>query len=174
MDGLPFHLVVFVATCLLLVLLKYYRVDVTLEDNHGRTPLWSASCYGKHEVIESLIASGRDLGDVKNKTGKNWDGKYFTALEAARKYKKTKAVSLLERFVANPERTRHELHVKLGMLDEKAAEVFALTVFLCDDLLQLMPASHPAAAATRFFMITSRLPMELQMILCHRAVGSTK
>jgi len=36
---------------------------------------------------------------------------------------------------------------------------------------QLKPASHPPAA-TRFFIITSKLPMELQMILCRRAVGS--
>jgi len=67
--------------------------------------------------------------------------------------------------------------VKLGVLKELAAEVFALTVFLCDELLQLKPASHSAAAtasATQFFTISSKLPMELQMILCHRAVGSMK
>ena len=91
---------------------------------------------------------------------------------------------VLERFIANPAQTRHELRVKLGVLDEMAAEVFALTVFLCDELLQLQPAplaattlasSNPAAAAaTRFFIITSKLPMELQMILCRRAVGSMK
>ena len=50
------------------VLLKDPRVDVTLDDD-GRTPLWWASRYGHHEVIESLIASGRDLGDIKNKRG---------------------------------------------------------------------------------------------------------
>jgi len=67
--------------------------------------------------------------------------------------------------------------LSLGLQDEVAAEVFALTVFLCDDLLQLKPAlnaitsTHPAAA-TRFFAIVKRLPMELQMILCHCAVGS--
>jgi len=33
--------------------------------------------------------------------------------------------------------------VGLGVLDELAAAVFALTVFLCDDLLQLKPASNP-------------------------------
>ena len=65
----------------------------------------------------------------------------------------------------------------LGVLDELAAAVFALTVFLCDDLLQLKTAatlSPATAAATRFFTIIKRLPMELQMILCHRAVGSMK
>jgi len=43
---------------------------------------------------------------------------------------------------------------------------------LCDNLLQIKPASH--LAATRFFDIAKRLPMELQTILCHHAVGSTK
>ena len=74
--------------------------------------------------------------------------------------------------------TRHQVRVKLGLLDALAAEVFALTVFLCDDLLQLKPAlitsSNQAATASRFFVIAGKLPMELQMILCHRAVGSTK
>jgi len=151
------------------VLLKDPRVDVTLEDDDGRTPLWWASFYGKHEEIEWLIASGRDLGDIERKVGW-WYGKVYTALEIAER-NKTKVVSLLERFLTNPAQIRHELRVKLGVLDELAAEAFALTVFLCDDLLQFKPA-HPAA--TRFFAITHKLPMELQMVLCRRAVGSMK
>jgi len=150
------------------LLLKDPRVDITLGDE-GFTPLWHASRYGKHEVVEWLIASGRDLGEIG------------TALEIAEERNKPEAASLLERFLTNPVQTRHELRVKLGILDELAAEVFALTVFLCDDLLQLKPAAlapattpTAAAAATRFFTIASKLPMELQMILCHRAVGSMK
>ena len=88
----------------------------------------------------SLIASGRDLGDVENKKGNDWDGIDYTAMEIAREENKTEAVSLLERFIANPTQTRFDLRVKLGVLDEQAAEVFALIVFLCDDLLQLKPA----------------------------------
>ena len=104
--------------------------------------------------------------------GKHRDGREYTALEIARERNYTEAVSLLERFVANPAQTRYEVRVKLGMLDELAAEVFALTVFLCDDLLQLKPAAD--TGALRFFTIAVKLPMELQMILCHRVVGSTK
>jgi len=52
------------------VLLKDSRVDVTLDDDMGCTPLWWPSRNGHHEVIERLIASGRDLGDIKNKKGK--------------------------------------------------------------------------------------------------------
>jgi len=121
------------------VLLKDPRVNVTLADNDGCTPLWRASWNGYHEVIEWLIASGRDLGD-QNKKGKVWDDIEYTALEIARKYRKTKAVSVLERFLANSAQTRHELRVKLGVLDALAAEIFALTVFLCDDLLHLKPS----------------------------------
>jgi len=90
-------------------------------------------------------------------------------------------VALLKRFFSNSGLTRYEVRVKLGVLDELAAEVFALIVFLCDDLLQLKPAatSNPAtttttSAAVRFFNIATNLPMELQMILCHRVVGSMK
>ena len=86
------------------VLLKDPRVDITLDDNSGCTPLWLVS------------------------------------------------------------------------LDEMASEVFALVVFLCDDLFQLKPAatSNPATAAARFFITATKLPMELQMVLCYRAVGSMK
>jgi len=160
------------------VLLKDPRVDITLDDNFGGTPLWHASRNECPEVIEWLIASGRDLGDVKNRRAK-WYGKDYTALEVARKYEKTEVVSLLEKFLTNPAQTRHEIRVNLKFSD---TEVFALTVFLCDDLLQLKPDSHlaaildhaAAATATLFFTIAKRLPMELQMILCHRVVGSMK
>jgi len=178
------------------ILLKHPRVDVTLEDNKGRTSLWYASCYGHNEVIEWLVASGRDLGDVKNKKGGWWvHNKYFkyTSLDVAIKTgKNDELVSLLKRFVANPAQTRHELRVKLGMLDALAAEVFALIVFLCDDLFRLdFSTNHligvldthnyfllvrymRKSCAFRFFSISRRLPMELQMLLCHRVVGSMK
>ena len=111
------------------LLLKDPRVDVTLKDKYERTPLWWTSYEGRHEVIEWLIASGRDLGDVKNKKGKHSEGREYTALEIARDENKTEVVSLLERFMANPTQTRHEVRVKLGVLDELAAEVFALNRF---------------------------------------------
>jgi len=95
------------------LLLKDPRVDTTLDDKDGCTPLWFASSNGKHEVIEWLIASGRNLGDVKNKKGK-CKGENYTALEIAREENKTEVVALLERFMSNPAQTRQELCVKLG------------------------------------------------------------
>ena len=46
-------------------------------------------------------------------------------------------VALLESFKANPTQTRNEIRRELGCVDELAAEVFALVVFLCDGLLEL-------------------------------------
>ena len=92
------------------VLLNDPRVNITLADRDGCTPLWWASWKGHHEVIEWLIASGRDLGEVKNKKGTDRDNcNEYTALEIARTNKKTEVVSLLERFMVNPAQTRHSL-----------------------------------------------------------------
>jgi len=145
------------------LLLKDPRVDITLEDNNGCSPLWWASRWGYCDIVEWFIASGRNLGDVKNKKGTWWDVEY-TTLDIARENHMDEVMSLLERFINDPAQTRHEVRVKLGMLDELAAEVFALTVFLCDDLLQLKPASDVAAATTasasttRFFSIAKDCP----------------
>ena len=94
MDKLPFHLVVVVGKCQLLK---------CCYDNNGCTPLWWASYEGKHEVIEWLIASGRDLGDFENKKGRGWeDGQDLTALEIAREEHKTKVVSLKDSWPIQP------------------------------------------------------------------------
>ena len=62
------------------MLLKDPRVDITLDDSSKRTPLWFTSYSGKHDVIEWLIASGRDLGDIENTKGKSWnDGKDYSS-----------------------------------------------------------------------------------------------
>jgi len=81
--------------------------------------------------------------------------------------------TLLERFKENPVETRHRVRLELGLVDELAAEMFALVVFVSDGLLQIRDtASSPPAA--RFFSIARRLPLELQMVLCYHVVGSDK
>ena len=144
------------------LLLRHHDVDLTLADENNRTPLWYAAANGHLDVIECLVASGKDLGDLDRK-GEYYRNTY-TALEIARRLEEGEVKPLLERLMANLAQTRHEIRVKLGVLDALAAGIFALTVFLCDDLLQLKPASHlaaipdNAAAAIRFFTIASKLP----------------
>jgi len=63
------------------------------------------------------------------------------------------------------------VRVELG--GELAAEMFAQVVFVSDGLLQVNDTTTPSPAA-RFFSIVKRLPLELQMLLCFRQVGSAK
>jgi len=65
------------------------------------------------------------------------------------------------------------VRVELGLLDALAAEMFALVVFVSDGLMQINDTTTPSPAA-RFFTIATQLPLELQMVLCHRLVGSAR
>jgi len=64
------------------------------------------------------------------------------------------------------------MRLELGWYDEAAAKMFALVVFVSDELLQVKDTT--TSPADRFFNIARRLPLELQMVLCHRLVGSDK
>jgi len=88
----------------------------------------------------------------------------------AKKNGKTEVVTLLERFKSDAAKTRHAMRVELGFVDELAAEMFALVVFVSDGLLQINDTTPSPAA--RFFSIAAQLPLELQMVLCFRQVGS--
>ena len=95
---------------------------------------------------------------------------------------KSNVVLLLTRATQNLSQTRLGLQVEFGLTDGLVADLFAAVVFLCDDLLRVKPQAHlttrlfPStnALSRRFFNIAVRLPMELQMILCHRAYDSHK
>ena len=105
--------------------------------------------------------------------GKPGDVYRTDAIGRAKERDRTEVVTLLERFKENPVETRHAVRVELGLPDEPAAEMFALVVFVADGLLQIKDTTTTTPAA-RFFSIASQLPLELQMVLCFRQVGSAK
>ena len=149
-------------------MLKDSRVKVNEPDNDGHTSLWCAAYYCHLDVIRWWIASGREMdlgtpGDVDD----------TDVIGVAKKYGKTELATLLERFKKNPVETRYSMRVELGLVDEQAAEMFALVVFVSDGLLQVEDTTTTTPAA-KFFSIVSRLPLELQMVLCYRLVGSYK
>ena len=150
-----------VCTTCVRLLLKDARVRVNEPANDAHGPLWYAAFDGRLEMIKWWIASGRerDLGPHENAVG------------VAMKYRYNEVVSLLERFKADPTQTKSEIRKELCWFDEMAADMFALVIFLCDGLMRISEETTNEAA--RFFRIIQRLPMELQMILCLRAVGST-
>jgi len=143
------------------LLLKDSRVLVNEPTAFGNTPLYWAT-YNVHlDIIRWWIASGRelDLGEP---------GNYKTdAIMKAKDVAETEVVALLERFKENPVETRHQVRLELGLVNEQAAEIFAMVVFVSDGLLQITQIIQSTAAA-RFFSVASHLPLELQMVLCYR------
>ena len=160
-------------------MLKDFRVNVTEPDSKGRTPLWYAARFGHLDEIKWWIASGREMdlgtpGDVDKTDAIGAAKKVVGAwLSFAKKRRKTDVVTLLERFKENPLETRHTMRVELGWYDEAAAEMFALVVFVSDGILQVNDTTTTTPAA-RFFNVAAQLPLELQMVLCFRQVGSFK
>ena len=148
------------------LLLKDVRVKINEPDEGDHTPLWSIAWSGYIELIKFLIASGReiDLGQAGNR--KN------DAIGVAEKSGRTEVISLLKKFRCNPGETRREVRRELGWLGEEEAKIFALVIFLCDGLLEIKGKNTSEAA--RFFRVIERLPMELQIVLCCRVVGSMR
>jgi len=149
-------------------MLKDSGVKVNEPDQFGCTPLWGAALRDCPNVIKWWIASGREMD-----LGAPGDVDKTDAIGVAKKKGKTEVVTLLERFKGDAAKTRYAMRVELGLVDELAAEVFALVVFVSDGLLHINDTTAPSPAA-RFFSIARRLPLELQMMLCHRVVGSAK
>jgi len=91
------------------LLLNDPRVLVNEADDDGCTPLSEAALCDHVEIIQWLIASGRDLDLVD--TG----DEETNAIEAARKQGKDEIVRLLERFRDDEVQTRGEVRVELGL-----------------------------------------------------------
>ena len=151
------------------LLLRDPRVDLTMADKGGHSPFVWIVKDESLPIVEWWIASGREV-----KLGKPGNAE-TDAIMAAKStwFFRAQMVTLLENFKQNPEEVRHAVRSRLGWYTKEAAEVFALLVFLSDGLLELRPKTRRNPAA-RVFRIARRLPLELQMILSYRIVGSAK
>jgi len=149
-------------------MLKDSRVRVNESLNDGETPLLWAAYKGHLDVVQWWIASGREID-----LGEPGDDR-TDAIGGAMEREDTEMVTLLESFKEDPVATRHAMRVELGLVDELAAEMFSLVVFVSDELLQINGTTTTTTPAARFFSIAARLPLELQMMLCFRLVGSDK
>ena len=148
-------------------MLKDSRVKVNEATSNGHTPLWNAAYLGHLDVIKWWIASGREMN-----LGEPGDFYKTDAVGGAMKNYKADVVTLLERFKEHLEETRHAVRLEISWYDGVAAEMFALVVFVSDGLLQIKDTTPTPAA--RFFSIAAQLPLELQMVMCFRQVGSAK
>lgn len=116
--------------------------------------------YGDIQTIECWIASGRDML-VRGAT-----------LKAAKDGGYDNIANLLVLFLEKKEETRHEVRIAHRWYDIRAAQIFAIVVFVSDALLGIGEGATATTPASRFFRIALRLPLELQMLLCNKAAGS--
>jgi len=86
-------------------------------------------------------------------------------------------VTLLRSFKLDRIAVSQQLMLELVLYEELSAELFALVIFVCDGLMQTRKTdetqNQQLYSFIRFFKITEQLPIELQMLLCHRVFGST-
>jgi len=163
------------------------RVDTTLTSD-GCSAMWrvirfhdSSRCSNKHlEVCELFIASDRDLGSFTQRgefliySGSILDMMALNEKDEPNRALMPEMKDLLDRLRNDFIQLRHELRLKHGFSEQDATDVFAMVIFLCDDLLKLNMQAVAPCGVPVFFRIACRLPMELQMLLCHRVYGSPK
>jgi hypothetical protein len=175
------------------LLLTHPSVDVNCinKKKRGKTPLHYCVVRGYLEVMKLLLADPRsrfDITDMFDKTtlqatlltSSPEPFRWFVALRGNDLKLNRSFTSwsgnlensiLLNLLLHDRSQAIHNARVKLRLPDAAAAELFALIVFLCDDFLRIKTTTINNNTA-RFFQIAKRLPMELQMVLCHRTYHS--
>jgi len=164
----------------LLLLLNDSRTDVNAVDCQNRTALFLAVQRKQHPMVRCLVAFRGETLKLTNKVSMpvpNYDGPRRLVTSAILAFQSDMIVTWQLLFDLEKSRsetifkTRHELGVTASFV----ASFFAYIVMTCDDYLRLKarPWGIECEPATlcreRFIRVAKRLPIELQMVLCHRA-----
>jgi len=124
-------------------------------DNGGRTPFSLALSAGWLKMGKLLLATTTvDRVSFCIQTATAYRGDF---------------VALATRFNQSPREVRCQCRLAVGLAAQDATRLFAQVIFLAEGLLCV--PSVLAGSEVRFFTISQRLPLELQMLLCWRAVG---
>jgi len=167
------------------------RIDPNRTDNEFCTPLWFASQNGHLAVVQHLLASDWVIDTKSVSTFNN-----TTAAQHGRKMKwlpklpndseevhRRKSVfgpivaDLVDEYEKDPVGVRTRLRgLPGGVQHFFIGHLFAIVVFFTDGFLlpkNTVPATTPSPIE-RFLRISSRLPLELQMVLCNRTFCSPR
>lgn len=160
------------------ILLASNKVDLTMVDNFGNSPYCAVLKSGNQDCLRAWIISGRDHLIILNHK------KYKDRWTIEIKNTSSAFQADLKRLETDPEKFQRELRENEGYFEHAASDLFATVVYLCDDFfntrkpqaakgsapggIQRYLASPGQMATVRFFGVVSRLPLELQMIICNR------
>jgi len=170
------------------LLLSDPRTRHNLPDNSGCTPLWMASQNGHLPTAQLLFASERSIdtkarSKARKKTAEDqarwaatqqttWDNVIYD--DPRRRQRDCPLIAdLICEYELDPEAVRRRLRQLPEIRKIYVGHLFALVVFFSDGFLRPIPATTPPATV-RFLRICSRLPLDLQMVICNRMFGSPK
>lgn len=138
-------------------------VDINKEDVRGMYPLWYAAHFGNLDVVKCILAFPRNGVDPSKKTnpgGNTCSDK--SAIEwCQERGNRTEFSELLEAFAADPKETSYRLMCDPLFQHLATSRLYALMRMQHEDFLALTLKS--ATPESRFFVMTSKLPIELQM-----------
>jgi len=176
------------------LLTNHPLVDLTIVDNEGLTPLLNALKSWRSDAWDVLIESWKDLGpmicpDESRRSGDLWPHTLMKKLQADPEQKlhesrlklhRARAAGIYALIVFLCDgllRVRGQPSLLSLVTKTDPLEVWtALATLFCGQgshtrISGFVRASVDTKAA-RFFRIASMLPLELQMVLCYRTVGS--
>jgi len=170
------------------LLLADPRIDPNRPRNDQSTPLWVASQEGHLEIVQYLLASGRE---INTKTRSTFNKRTAAEQGRAMGRKTTKPANetkevferrkingplcadLIDEYEHDPVAVRLRLRRQPGLREHFIGHLFALVDFHSDNSV-VVNEKTADPDTRRFFRITSRLPLEIQMIVCNRIFGSPK
>ena len=168
------------------MLLADSRINPGKPSSSGITPLWMALNMGQLIIVQLLLASWRPI-DVTQKpsftpkspaeqaralTGEPRQS-HETEADLARKEANGLLIAnLIDEYHRDPVTVMLRLRKLPVVRDHFINLTFALVVFHADNFLE-MRADCPLDPQ-RFFRICAQLPLDLQMVVCHRMFGSPK
>ena len=168
------------------LLLADPRVDPNKPVNDQSTPLWIASQQGHLVVVRHLLASKKEIDtrmrSTFNKRTAAEQGRAMGRMTKRmydieedfqrRRLKGPLCADLIDEYEHDRVAARNRLRRLPGLREYFIGHLFALVVFHSDNFV--VTRDNADVSCKRFFDIASRLPLEVQMVLCNRVFGSPK
>jgi hypothetical protein len=179
------------------LLMAHPRCDINLADENRITPFSMACRFANHEIIRDLLDDPRvNLGqwdseklttiDVMIQRGEvdvvkcllaSHRTPYIDCNHVVRcqhalgltSERRDKMSCLMNDYLQDPQKVKMSLRLEKAYQDYYIPRLYALTILFADHYLRERLVSTRVG---RFFRLVSRLPVELQAVLCHRAAGS--
>jgi hypothetical protein len=143
----------------ILKLLLNKSTNVSESKEINTNPLWIAAQHGHLNCIMLLAACQLSPWSVEKAIDIAGYNNYHASVRYLKSYRDNKLIAVF--------RARSEMNV---LMEREATKYFLFIVMLCDDYYKLC-YKKGSEKFHKFLSIASKLPMEIQMIICNRAIN---